>query len=103
MLTSYWITTPTSSWIPTPHRHASLGYGVAAYSLDDAIRIIHGWGFELPEDLGLLTVRENIMVAELDQLHVVPNMGPIIVRGLWHPFIELGVPPWMNIYLGNTR
>jgi hypothetical protein len=39
-------------------------------------------------------VIEGITVAELDPRHVVPNMGPIAVRGMWYPFVAVGVPRW---------
>ena len=89
LLTSFWITT-TNQWGP-------LGFGVTAYSLEDALRIICGWGFDLPEDQSLLTIREGITVADLDNQHVVANMGSIVNRGLWYPFAGLGVPQWMNL------
>jgi hypothetical protein len=87
----------TSYWIKTPYLTGPIGFGVTAYSLDDAVRIIRGWGFELPEDLNLLTIREEITVADLDQFNVVARMGPIVNRGLWYPFIGLGVPKWMKL------
>jgi hypothetical protein len=87
----------TSFWIKTPYLTGPLGFGVTAYSLDDAVSIIRGWGFKLPDDLKLLTIREGITVADLDQPHVVSNMGPIVIRGLWYPFAGLGVPKWMDL------
>lgn len=87
----------TSYWIKTPFKHGPLGFGVTARSLDDAIRIIQGWGYDLPEDLNQLAIRERITVDELDQPHVVANMGPIVNRGLWYPFVGLGVPRWMSL------
>ena len=30
-------------------------------------------------------VIENIQFKDLDQNHVVPNMGPITERGIWYP------------------
>ena len=26
--------------------------------------------------------------------HMVPNMGPIAIRGMWYPFVAVGVPTW---------
>lgn len=81
-------------WIKSPKRNAPLGFGVTARSLDDALRIIRhlGYGGFLPEDESSLTITEGISVSELDQNHIVPNMGPIVVRGMWYPFVTLGVP-----------
>jgi len=33
----------------------------------------------------LLEIIENINVAELDQKHLVPNAGVVVVRGVWFP------------------
>jgi hypothetical protein len=87
-------------WIIPPSPHGPLGIGVTAWTLDDALHIIRGWGFGyfLPADLSTLTVREGVTVSELDQNHVVPNMGPIVVRGMWYPFLAVGVPKWFDAY-----
>jgi len=34
----------------------------------------------------------------LDQPHVVANMGPIVVRGMWYPFVAVGVPEWAEAF-----
>jgi hypothetical protein len=85
-------------WIVPPSRHGPLGFGVTARSLDDALRIIRAFDFEryLPEDLATLAVREGVTIADLDQPHVVGNMGPIVVRGMWYPFVAVGVPEWAD-------
>jgi hypothetical protein len=74
-----------------------LGFGVTAFSLDEAIRIINleGYGDYLPEDIGQLNVIENVTITQLDQRHVVPNMGPMVMRGLWYPCCNLG---WARRY-----
>ena len=88
----------TAYWIGPPSPHAPLGFGVTAWSLDDALRIICGLGYEgyVPDDLSTLVIREGVTVADLDQRHVVANMGPIVVRGMWYPFVAVGVPDWGN-------
>ncbi len=72
-------------WFESTHRHA-VGVGVTAYSLNDARALIAAeldlTGFRL-EDLG--TVTEDIDMRELDQNHVIPNMGPCNLRGIWFP------------------
>jgi hypothetical protein len=78
-------------WIVPPSEHGPLGFGVTAFSLSDAFQIIQDAGFELPEDRGALQIREAVRVSDLDQSHVVKNMGPIVVRGLWYPFTKVGV------------
>jgi hypothetical protein len=88
----------TAFWIVPPSPHGPLGFGVTAWSLDDAIEIIRALGYEsyLPADLRELTVQEGVTVRELDQPHVVANMGPIVVRGMWYPFVAVGMPNWAN-------
>jgi len=86
----------TAFWITSLLRHAPLGFGVTAWSRDDAFAIIEAFGYGrfLPENLVEVTVVEGIKFAELDHVHVVNNMGPIAVRGLWYPFVAVGVPSW---------
>ncbi|WP_131818130.1 hypothetical protein [Planctopirus hydrillae] len=86
----------TVFWIRSPLSHAPLGFGVTAFSLDDAVEIITAldYGQYLTNDLAELQIQAGITVAELDQPHVIANMGPISVRGMRYPFVALGVPLW---------
>ena len=88
----------TAFWITPPSPHGPLGFGVTALSLKDALFIIQamGYGDYLPEDLSTPKVIEGVTLAQLDQPHVVAHMGPIVVRGMWYPFITVGVPKWAN-------
>lgn len=83
-------------WIKSPLPHTPLGFGVTAWSLEDALGIIGALGYDryLPADLKGVEVRENITVTDLDQPALIANMGPINVRGLWYPFWAVGVPRW---------
>jgi hypothetical protein len=83
-------------WITTGDAHGPLGYGVTAWSLEDAIRIIRGFGYNLPENPKGVRVKRGVSVADLDEPHVVKNMGPIVVRGLWYPFVWVGAPRWIE-------
>jgi hypothetical protein len=84
----------TAFWIRSPLPHAPLGFGVTAWSFDDALSIIAAldYGRYLSDDRAGMQVREGITVDDLEQPHVVANMGPIIVRGMWYPFVAVGVP-----------
>ncbi|WP_143393978.1 hypothetical protein [Fimbriiglobus ruber] len=86
----------TAYWITSPYPHHPLGFGVTAWSLDDAFAIIFAidYGRYLPSDLDEVRVIEGVTYADLDQSHVVLNMGPIVVRGMWYPFVAVGVPRW---------
>ena len=61
-----------------------LGYGVTATSQEDAVGLLQSFGYPR-EGEELLEIIENINVAELDQKHVVPNAGVVVVRGVWFP------------------
>jgi hypothetical protein len=83
-------------WIRSPLPNAPLGFGVTAWTVDDALGIIRALDYAryLPDDLTGVQVTEGVTVAELDQPHVVANMGPITLRGMWYPFVAVGVPQW---------
>ena len=68
-----------------------MGYGVTAFSITDAFEIVQRAGYRLPDDKSTLRVHPNIKPDEIEQNHVRTNMGPIVMRGLWYPFIGLGV------------
>jgi hypothetical protein len=66
-------------------------YGVTGYSLADALHILREFGIELPEDMSSFKIVEGVRVSDLDQNHVAPNIGPIVVRGVWYPLQKIGV------------
>ena len=80
-------------WIVPPSHHGPLGFGVTAHSLDDALLIIRASGYSdyLPEDIDSLKIHQGVQVADLADPYVRNHMGPIVVRGLWYPFVRVGV------------
>lgn len=66
-----------------------LGFGVTAYSLEDAKKLIdevtHNSGIEYE----VLEVTEDVDIRNLDQNHVVPNMSAPNFRGVWFPLLNL--------------
>lgn len=60
-----------------------IGIGVTAFSVDDARNLIDD--ASLAWDYEVLEVVENVDIRDLDQGHVVPNMGPVNFRGVWYP------------------
>lgn len=84
-LTCYWITTG-DHWGP-------LGFGVTAWSVEDALRLLKDEGFDLFDRLDHIHIQENVTFADLDKGHVVPNMGPMVMRGVWYPRRNLSFPP----------
>jgi hypothetical protein len=83
----------TAFWIVPPGRHGPIGFGVTAHDIDDALRIIRLFGYAdyLPDDLGSLKITQGVRYFDLEENHVRKNMGPIVVRGLWYPFVRLGM------------
>jgi hypothetical protein len=80
---SYWITFPDQPRAP-------LGMGVTALSLADAFALMEQRGYTFHKH-GAVEVHEDVTVADLDQSHVVPNMGPIVFRGIWYPCLNIGL------------
>ena len=78
LLHRYWFKT-------SEHR----GLGVTAYSLDDAWSLIENAARYLEWKYEVLEVIEDVDVRDLDQGHVVPNMGPPNLRGVWYPMLNL--------------
>lgn len=74
----------TTFWVEFGDAHANK-YGVTAYSLDDAISLLKEKVFRKQPMPPILNYKENIRVSDLDQNHVVPNIGPISERGIWFP------------------
>ena len=73
MLTAFWFNTSSG-----------LGFGVTAESQDAAVELLQQYGYP-PSGVELTSVVVGIQFAALDQKHVVPNAGPIVVRGVWYP------------------
>lgn len=72
-------------------------FGVTAYSYEDAAHLLR-WGFPGQRlDLGEFLVIQDINYAELlrapgVRAHVELNMGPMVVRGIWYPYITAAPP-----------
>ncbi len=77
-------------WIEGPDPKGPVGYGVTAFSITDAFEIIERAGFRLPDDKSTLRVRANVKPADIEYSFVRQHMGPIVVRGLWCPFRDVG-------------
>jgi hypothetical protein len=77
---TYWI-------VSLAERHR--GFGVTAFSREDAFALLHARGYALSPDDPAVQVTEDVQVADLDQNHIVPNMGPMVFRGVWYPLANL--------------
>lgn len=78
LLQRYWFTTKDG-----------YGFGVTAFSLDDAKHLVDDAARSLGWDYELLDIIENVDVRDLDQGHVVPNMGAPNFRGVWFPNLNM--------------
>jgi len=83
-LTAYWISFPDNPHFP-------LGFGVTAWSVDDAISILDEFGYDHHRRTSNVNVDSDVTCDDLDRDHVLSNIGPIIVRGIWYPFRQVGV------------
>jgi hypothetical protein len=80
LLNTYWIKSSST---------AGFGFGVTAYSREDAFWLLGEAGYALqPDDPGV-EIAEGIKTSDLEQNHVVPNIGPLLFRGVWYPFAGL--------------
>ena len=64
------------------------GIGVTAYNIEDAIKLITNEKAIMSYKPILTSYKENINIQELDQNHVIPNMGICINRGIWFPSVK---------------
>ena len=92
MLVAFWLAKP-----PFDVTGFAKRFGVTAYSYEDAVQLLL-WGFPGQRlDLGEFLVIRNISYAELllapgFRAHVELNMGPMVVRGIWYPYITAAPP-----------
>ena len=67
-------------------RLQSRHFGVTAYSLNDALALLHASAaYTLPGPPVIVQAWPNLDVSSLDAGHVLPNMLPPNRRGVWFP------------------
>jgi hypothetical protein len=62
-----------------------MGCGVTAYNSEDALYLISNMVFKGHTLPAVKIMIENIDLTTLDAGHVLPNMSPPNVRGIWFP------------------
>jgi hypothetical protein len=78
----YWFQfDPANPEVPSQVR---LGCGVSAWTRDDAVNLVRHHVFE-GRDFSVVAVVEDVDVSALDANHVLPNMAPASIRGVWYP------------------
>ena len=75
-LTRYWFAYP-----------GLLGFGVTAYSLEDAYYLLEAEGYLIDRRVPWCA---DVDVSRLDERHVLPNAGPPCYRGVWFPCLNIG-------------
>ena len=62
----------------------NFGCGVSAYNYDDAVNLLRElvFGGQEPD---ILVCDADVDVSKLDRKRVLPNMGSVLVRGIWFP------------------
>ena len=82
-LKRYWL---TFERLGRPHP-VNLGCGVTARDYDDALSLVQAAFPELIFGAPLAVV-EDVDVSALDEKHIAPNLGNVLVRGISWPRIE---------------
>lgn len=80
-LTRFWFNfEQTRSFSPV-----NLGCGITAYDYDDAITLLHKRVFTNETVPTITACIQDVDVSTLDPNHVLPNIGSVVVRGVWFP------------------
>jgi hypothetical protein len=94
-LTAFWIARS-----PFDEAGSSPRFGVTGHGQADVVRILRWGGFRLSNGLDDFEIVQEVTYAELRRApgfryHVEFNMGPMVVRGVWYPYITTTPPdPW---------
>jgi hypothetical protein len=70
-------------WFPV-REFEKVGVGVTAFSEQEAFELAAGAAARVGWKLVGTTIRD-VDVRDLDQNHVIPNMGLVTIRGVWFP------------------
>jgi len=79
----------TSFWILPHGSIQTQGFGVTAFSVDDAFRLLRERGYDFP-DRNSVKIEPGVRPTDLDPKHIAPNCGPTVLRGVWYPFSKVG-------------
>ena len=63
----------------------NIGCGVTARNREDAISLMRERIFGSWPMPAIASCIEDVDVSTLDKGHVLPNMGPVVKRGIWFP------------------
>ena len=65
------------------------GIGVTAGSEVEALELAEGARVRFYPAASIVEVVLDVEVSALDQDHVLPNAGPVVVRGVWYPRLNV--------------
>ena len=89
MLKRYWfIVYPQDKYGPG-------NIGVTAFTMTEARHLINtafaklNWTHISEMEIDNAEVIENINIELLDRSHVIPNIGPVVFKGVWFPCLNL--------------
>jgi hypothetical protein len=77
-LRRFWIRFDTGAGSP-------LGYGVTAWTEQDALDLVRAAAFNSDEALPNFTIQADVDISLLDAGHIRPNMESPNWRGIWYP------------------
>lgn len=81
-LTRYWVEILFTASTPAIRRY----FGITAYSWDDALALLYACpAYQADQGPQLGDIVIDVDVRTLDQGHVLPNMLPPSLRGVWFP------------------
>jgi hypothetical protein len=84
LLDTFWFTFPQDLHMP-------FGIGVTAYSEADAYELMHERGVsDWFANAKEIVVQKNVRIQDLSQSNIVPNIGPMQLRGVWYPCMNIG-------------
>jgi hypothetical protein len=85
LLETFWFSFPQDPRLP-------FGIGVTAYSEADARAMLDERGVSTWfAHAKQVTVTQGIRLQDLDQRNVAPNIGPMQLRGVWYPCMNVGL------------
>jgi len=77
-----------SFWIEGTDPRGPIGFGVTAWSIEDAFKLIKERGFHIDEERAV--IHEGVQPHEVDFDYIARNSGPASFRGIWYPALNIG-------------
>jgi hypothetical protein len=83
-LDTFWFSFPQDPHLP-------FDIGVTAFSEADARALLQERGVaEWFSEAKEVVIKQGVRIEDLDQSNVRPNVGPLHLRGLWYPCMNVG-------------